>query len=284
MLGAMSAPDGPAGDLDRPPPVEGEAIAGVVRDVQGVPMTGVRVEAAESGGADLDLLPELTDGEGAFRIEGLAAGRRYDLRFSIGQVKARALGVPVGTDELVVKLARPQGVLLDVKTEPGSIPPEVHYVMLERETPEGPRREYADRSLRGRLMLSSIRPGRYSVTVWGGPYLPVRADGIVVRENEPAPHVEVLLAARGGVVGGEVFDAEGEPREAYVSWRRLDAPGHAPLHMTTSRTDPHGAFVLRGLPGGRYRISAWSAAAGLADADLDVGEEESVALELRLRP
>ena len=103
-------------DLSRPPEVEGASIAGRVTDFQGEPLVGVRVEAADSGGADLDLLPVLSDGNGHFEVDGLAEGTRYDLRFRIGTVKARTLAVPVGTDQLLVKLARPQGILLVVKT------------------------------------------------------------------------------------------------------------------------------------------------------------------------
>ena len=282
IVGAMSSPGTPTDDLTRPPEVEGDAISGRVRDFQGVPMVGVRVEAAETGGADLDLLPVLTDGNGAFSVEGLVPEARYDLRFALGTVKSRALAVPTGTDQLEVKLARPQGVLLVVKVEPGQAPPPVYYVALHRTTPKGTVREYYGRTLRSRLLLWSIRPGRYTVTVWGGSYLPVQAFGVDVVENTPAPEVEVLLGPLGGTVGGEVADASGHACEAIVSWRRLDESGHVPLHMTTVPSTPHGDFVLRGLPAGRYRISAFSESKGVGDVEIDVEEEQSASVTVQV--
>lgn len=270
-------------DLDRPPEIEGGTISGRVTDFQGEPLVGVRVEVAESGGGDLDLLPVLSDGNGAFQVGGLTEEARYDLRFRMGTVKARTLAVPVGTDELQVKLARPQGILLVVKTEAGGVVPDVTYVVLHRNSAKGLVREYFGRTLRQRLLLWSIRPGNYTITVWGGPYLPVEAHGVVVNEGQAAPEVQVLLAAKGGAVGGEVTNAAGDPCEALVAWRRLDAPGHAPRHMTTHPTDPSGEFVIRGLPDGRYRLSAWSVEHGVGEIDVDVSEEKSASIGLAVR-
>ena len=90
-------------------------IAGHAVDFEGLPLVGVRVEAAESGNeASLDALPVLTDGDGAFRLEGLV-GNAYDLRLAMGTVKARVLGVPVGKQDLAVRLARPQGFVVDAR-------------------------------------------------------------------------------------------------------------------------------------------------------------------------
>ncbi len=270
-MSASTPPD----DLDLPPLIEGEAIAGRVTDFEGVPMTGVRVEAAESGGADLDLLPVLTDGDGLFRVEGLAGDKRYDLRFALGTVKARVLAVPTGTDQLHAKLARPQGILLVVKTEAGLTPPPIIAVSLEREAAGRTVREWHGKTLRSRVLLWSIRPGRYTVRVWGGNYLPIEAHGVEVKAGEPAPQVEVVLGPEGGTVRGVVQGPDGAAPEAIVAWRRLDAAGHAPVHMRTVAADGDAAFVLRGLPEGRYRVSAWSAVAGIGTTEVDVVEGES---------
>ncbi len=277
----MSAPDAPD-DLDLPPAIEGESIAGCVVDFQGVPLTGVRVEAAESGGADLDLLPVLSDGDGGFRVEGLEPGTRYDLRFSLGTVKARVLAVPTGTDQLQAKLARPQGILLVAKTEAGLPPPAMYSIVLERQAKGRVIREYAGKTLRSRMLLWSIRPGTYTVKVWGGAYVPVEAHGVVVREGEPAPEVEVVLGPEGGTVRGVVQGADGAAPEALATWRRIDARGHVPLPLRTVAADGDAAFVLKGLPEGRYRITAWSERAGIGHADVDVREGESVPVEVRV--
>lgn len=278
----MSAPDAPD-DLDLPPLIEGEGIAGRVTDPQGVPLTGVRVEAAETGGGDLDLLPVLTNGDGHFRVEGLKAGMRYDLRFSLGTVKARVLAVPTGTDQLQARLARPQGILLVIKTEPGAKPPPIYAVVLERETPKGPQRAWHGKTLDARMLLWSIRPGRYTVKVWGGRYLPVEAHGVEVAEGQPAPEVEVALGPSGGAVRGTVAGADGAVDDALVSWRRVEGKGHAPVHMRTVAVDDEGAYALRGLPEGRYAVVAWSPTHGITRADVDVAEDAEAELDLTLR-
>lgn len=277
----MSAPDAPD-DLDLPPAIEGASIAGRVTDPQGVPLTGVRVEAAETGGADLDLLPVLTDGDGRFTVEGLEPTMRYDLRFSLGTVKARVLAVPTGTDQLEARLARPQGILLVIKTEPGLAPPPLYGVALVREAKGRRVRAWQGRMLDPRMLLWSIRPGRYTVTVWGGSYLPVEAHDVEVRDGEPAPAVEVVLGPKGGMVRGAVRHGEAAVADALVSWRRLDGAGHAPLPLRTVAADNDGAFALRGLPQGRYRVVAWSPTCGISRSEVDVVEEQAVDLAVAL--
>lgn len=260
----------------------GGVIAGSVTDFDGVPLVGVRVEAAASGGADLDQLPVLSDGDGRFQLAGLAEGR-YDLRFSLGQVKARTLAVPTGTDQLRVSLARPQGILLRVKTLPDGPAPALIHVVLDRQTAVRSVREHVGRTLKTRLLLWSIRPGTYAVTVWGGPYLPVVVRHVEVREGQPAPEVEVVLAALGAAVEGQVV--AGTPVtgvEALLGWRRLDAPGHWPRHEAAMTTDASGRFALRGLPTGRYLLSAYRPKAGFCDLELGVEEGRTATVRLEL--
>ncbi len=278
------APDLVPDDADAlPPPVEGGSIAGTVTDFDGHALVGVRVEAAVSGGADLDLLPVMTDGHGGFRLEGLAEGRSYDLRFEIGQVRARTLGVPVGTEGLGVQLARPRGLLLGVKTGGDDSPPDVLHVRLEREGQHGPVREYEGRHLTLRMLLWSIRPGTYTLTVWGGGYVPVQAHGVEVREGRPAPEVELVLSVKGSVIRGRVVDASGRPcPEALVAWRPLDGPRLRSRRECTAGADEHGAFRLTGLPAGRYLVSAGPESGPFADLEVAVADEASLDVELTL--
>jgi hypothetical protein len=247
------------------------SIDGRVTDFDGLPLVGVRVEAASSAGGDLDLLPTMTDGDGRFRLDGLADGA-YDLRFALGRVAARTLAVPSGTSGLAVKLARPQGLLLVVKTE--EAPPATLHVVLERRRGDGLVREYVGRHLQTRLLLWSIRPGTYRLTVWGGPYLPVVVDGVVIADGRPAPEVQVRLGPRGGTVEGR-----GRPG-ARVAWRRLDGPAPWPPALASTLPDADGLFRLRGLPAGRYRITAGTPEGPLASSEVEVAEEKTVTLDL----
>jgi hypothetical protein len=144
-------------------------------------------------------------------------------------------------------------------------------------------REHIGRTLRPRLLLWSIRPGTYTVTVWGGPFLPVVADGVVVAEGQPAPEVEVLLATAGGSVEGQVL--AGRPAagaESLVTWRRLDAPGHWPRSLAAATTDAEGRFAVRGLPTGRYLLCAHRDRAGFCDLEVDVEEGRTATVLMEL--
>ncbi len=268
-------------ELDRPPMVEGQSISGVVTDFEGVPLVGVRVEVAASGGSDLDLLPVLTDGEGRYSVEGLAAGR-YDMRYVLGRVKARTLAVPTGTDQLRVKLARPQGILLVTRTPPELTPPDVVYFTLTRHAPNGAVREHVGRTLKRSVLLWSIRPGRYTVTAWGGPYLPIAVKDVDVREGEPAPEVEVVFSVTGGAIEGSVLNAAGDGVPALIGWRRLDGRTHVPRHLRSLRTAPSGQFAVRGLPGGRYRVNAYVEGKSIVADEQTIADEESASVTLTL--
>lgn len=268
--------------LDAPPGIEGELIAGVVTDFSGFPLVGVRVEVALSGGTDLDALPVMTDGQGGFELHGLASGS-YDLRFELGRVQARVLGVPVGKQDLQVHLARPQGLLLVVKTLDGDALPGLLHVLLEREVKDGRVREYVGRHFESRLLLWSIRPGTYHVTVWGGRYVPVTAHGVRVREGVPAPEVQLLLTAAGTTLRGHVVDAKGGAVSgALVGWRSVDGADVLPRHLCAATTDGDGRFVVPGLSPGRYRLSAGPADGPFVDRDVVIAEEPAVDVEVQL--
>jgi len=278
----LSTPDDILDDAS-PPPVEGGRVTGRVTDFDGNPLVGVRVEAATYGGADLEHLPVLTDGNGDFRLEGLEEGQRYDLRFVLGRVRARTLSVPVGTEDLVVQLARPQGILLVAKTAADQPSPDVLHVRLEREGAHGVVREYEGRHLTMRMLLWSIRPGTYTLTVWGGGYVPVQAHGVQVKEGRAAPEVQILLSVQGGTIRGHVRDAQGKPVErALFAWRPLVGAALWPRHECGGETGEGGTFVIRGLPTGRYLLSTGRPSGPFVDLEVEIAEERSIEVELLL--
>ncbi len=265
-------------ELTTPPSVEGGTIAGRVTDSKDVPLPGVRIEAASTGGGDLDLLPELTDAHGRFELTGLAQGR-YDLRFALGQVKARVLAVPTGTDQLRVRLARPQGLMLVFRSEASAPPPPLYHYTLKRVSANGIHSpeivcEDVGATLKSRILLWSIRPGRYIVTAWGGPYLPVVVGDILVKPDEPAPEVEVLLSARGATIHGHTVDPSGSPIESLISIRRTDQPCHVPRQLTTQETTEQGEFWLRGLPEGEYLLTAYRKDVGFTELPIVVEDDD----------
>lgn len=261
--------------------MDGGVISGVVTDVEGVPLVGVRVETAGSGGAELEMLPVLTDGDGRFAVEGLGGGR-YDLRFALGTVSARVLAVPVGTDQLSVRLARPQGILVLIRTPPGAEALGMCHIVLERQASDGWRRDHCARTVKSRLLLWSIRPGRYRVTAWASPYLPVRAEQIDVVEGQPAPAVELALVALGGAIGGRVTGDPAAGAPTLISWRHLDGQELVPLHVTTQEVQPDGTFSLRGLQPGRHRVTALAADGRLGSEVVDVPDGGYASVDVRV--
>lgn len=260
---------------------EGGVISGVVTDTEGGPLVGVRVEAvASTGGAPgLDLLPVLTDGDGRFAVTGLGNGR-YDLRFSLGTVGARVLAVPVDTDQLTVRLARPQGVLVVVRTPADAAPAGLCHVVLERQTQAGWARDHVARTLKNRLLLWSIRPGWYRATAWASPFLPVTSDAVEVREGEPAPVVELALLARGAVIEGVVRGDPPAVAPVRVAWRRLGATWPIPPSALTVEAHADGSFCLRGLAAGPHRVTALDGEGRLGSVQVQLAEGGSAAVEI----
>ena len=259
-----ATPDGGPDDL--PPAIEGGVIAGRALDFEGLPLVGVRVEAAASGDeGSLDALPVLSDGEGRFRLEGLVA-TSYDVRLAMGTVKARVLGVAVGTADLAVRLARPQGLVVDARVRPGALPPDVLHLVLERQGKEGWVREHVGRSLRKRLLLWNLRPGTYRLLAWAPPWQAVRAEGLPVREGAPAPDVVLDLAGAGARLSGTLCDAQGRPCAGWLTWRREDGPEDLPAPLRSVAVPEQGAWRITGLTPGRYRIAAVTRSGALAGA------------------
>ena len=241
---------------DSPPPIEGGVIAGHAVDFEGLPLVGVRVEAAESGNeASLDALPVLTDGDGAFRLEGLV-GNAYDLRLAMGTVKARVLGVPVGKQDLAVRLARPRGFVVDARVRPGDLPPDVLHLQLERKGKEGWVREHVGRSLRKRLLLWNLRPGSYRLLAWAPPWRPVLVEDIAVKDLEAAHDVVLDLSARGESLSGQLLDAAGNPTSGELTWRREDGGADLPIPFRSLSVAENGQWRIEGLLPGRYVVSA----------------------------
>ena len=185
------------------------------------------------------------------RLAGLADGR-YDLRFVLGQVRARTLAVPTGTDQLRVSLARPQGILRqdqDAARRARSRP--IFHVVLDRHTTVRGVREHIGRTLRPRLLLWSIRPGTYTVTVWGGRYLPGRRQRRRRRGGQARPRGRGRSSPRPAAPSKARCSAGRPRRRRRVASSRGAAstpPATGPAPRRRSPPTPAGRFAVRGLP------------------------------------
>lgn len=266
-----------------PLPVEGGTISGTVADFEGVPIVGVRVEAKATGDpTSLDLLPAMTDGSGRFLLEGLIAPA-YDLLLGKSTVKARVEAVPIGKMDLAIRLARPQGVVLDVRTSQGDPPPTVIHMALWRQTKDAWAKEHVGRSLEKRMLLAGLRPGTWRLVVHGPPYLPVNVEGFEVRAGHAADVVPVHLSVRGGTIEGTFVDGPGRVRSGWAAWGRADAPETLPHDFRSLAIAEDGTFAISGLPAGRYDVAAWSDGGATAAVVVDVPANGAVQ-RITLRP
>jgi hypothetical protein len=255
------------------------AIEGVVTDLDGAPLYGVLVEAATPGGAT-PAASESTDRTGRFRIAGLGPGR-YDLRFELDRVTARAVAIPAGTDQVRVRLGRPRGLVLRGTVPQGAEEPAAWRYVVERETPAGLVREQAGRSVRSRVPLGGLAPGRYTITVAGGSFAPARVDGVEVVDGAEVREVVVALSAPGGTIEGRVLRGSAGT-SALVAWRRLEPRDPWPRTDETFTCGEDGRFVARGLAPGRYLVSAGRESGPVVDVQVQVIAGATAPVELRL--
>ncbi|MFT5288488.1 MAG: hypothetical protein ACI8QS_000383 [Planctomycetota bacterium] len=274
------------------PPSE-ESLGGVVLDENGVGLAGVgvhlfrrdRSSAAEPGTRDdgAESIPwARTDAAGRFLVEGaapgdygvslLAPGRAVgdeDISLPIGGPVTWRLGAPlekpVVMPELVVrglsgKLSPPVGV------SPEEYPMAGYEVWFE---PVGgnqawlagqvPRRVVVEED--GSFGLQELTLGRYDISVlppWatGGRWPQLEnlsfAHSEASDSEEPNSAARLGLRLRCGSMGGNVYDTGGSAIEgALVQIWPVDQPERI---WPTAATDVGGAFLLRGLPPGTYRL------------------------------
>ena len=81
-------------------------------------------------------------------------------------------------------------------------------------------------------------------------------DGLVDLTN--TNFVEVFLNTNAGVISGRIVDESGHPTESGVHGLLLADPFKFPLSFYRQfTTDRAGAFSLRAIPPGNYRVYSW---------------------------
>jgi uncharacterized GH25 family protein len=256
------------------------AISGRVVDGKGTPIAGATVLATPAK-SKIKARPSTTGPDGAFLLEGLAAGTRHVVQARHQEHAAafdRNVVPPAEGLELVLQSA---GGIRGVVKGAGGGPVASFQVQVERfvET-DGmvrPGRTSTRSSAKdGRFELDVMQPGQYDLVITADGFAPARPPRVTVPADAWAD-IQVELAAAGRVTGRVLSD--GQPING------------ARVAMSTGYqgppifTDGQGRFTLVDVAPGRRSISA--SRSGLASAhkdDLEVRSGQTVEVELVLAP
>jgi protocatechuate 3,4-dioxygenase beta subunit len=258
----------------------GAAIVGHVRGVEAGEIARLHVAAGPVDGRGTARTGTV-DYEGAFRIEGLAPGR-WRVMALLGEGDGMASGeveLAAGEREARIDLDFSGDLSLSGRVTLGGEPLAGSEVsLIGRETVSfGRARTGAD----GRFHIGRLSRGRYELTVHDF------VEGVSHRRDLDLEHDrEVAIDLGVGEVAGRVVDAEtGAPlADALVHLRPDDVAGHA-IGSRTRSGDPDGAFRLRRVAAGAYRLHASLDGFGSAGADVTVSAGGAVeGIELALAP
>jgi hypothetical protein len=221
-------------------------VAGVVRDAQGKPVAEARLQRKRDGSWSGERL----DADGTFRIRGLEAGpvtlratgpgRRRD------EKDATEVTVPAGTENVV--LVVDAGLTLTVRianaSERTSGRIRVTLLRWEKERWERQESESADRDRPGQVTFLGLRTGeRYAVAI------APEGDDLFAFQGDVQPGEVTVRLERGRTIRGRLTLPDGGTR-AYVG-----ATNDVGLRVTGT-VQEDGAYEIRGVPDGRWTVSA----------------------------
>ncbi len=276
-------------------------VYGVVRD-GGQPVANVMVSALShdaEGILGMGVRAQPTDDAGAYELVGMKPGRYYlqVTRFMGRRQQAdTAFDIPEGVAQVRVDLDLPQSVVrghvLDADGQPvgdvivqvgvergaagldaGDAPSGLLGVLLQNNVLQV--RSASD----GSFALRGLGPAVYRVVAAGRRLTGARRDlygdaiagGIAVDGVHDVDGLQLVLP-QAGEVRGTVIDGSGLPvAGAEVHYEREDEPPAGldlfGIALRPARTDAEGAFVMRGVTPGRYRLRAdlEGSAPGLAE-------------------
>jgi protocatechuate 3,4-dioxygenase beta subunit len=303
---------------DQPEPLEitlgpGATLSGFVRDKRGRGQAGLMIVAQPSGAASASpfggsgrfVATEASADDGAFLIEGLAAGASYDVQPLGARAGARRTGVVAPADgvELIVEgPGRISGRVLDADGGRPVTDFEVSYRASEGAGGGGrmvlrlgagaggglrPLRVQADD---GAFSLEGVPPGKWRVQAVAQGYPATSAD-VTLEEGSDVEGLELRLT-RGLSLRGRVLDAlTGRPiLDASVQASAESGDTRAALlarltgaaNGTQTRSDADGRFVLQGLTAETYLVTARHEDWTEATQTVKLTAEAEATLELRL--
>lgn len=311
----VEVPRGELRDLGRLAAEPAVAVAGRVVDGEGEPVAGARVSVDPfspyrewrgtrsvyvfSSGVtppNHQVGGVVSDGEGRFRLGGLAAGELVDLDVEHDRYQSRSVpGVEPPAEDLEIELdsgVRVTGRVLD----PSGRPVPAAHVRLRGEsviqtsggssTHSYSRAEISDED--GRFDVAGLTPGRLRVEALSGDMSPAAAGPFTAANGDRIGPLELVLGEP-AVLEGTLYGLDGEPVPGVeVTARRSTSPdpGVRRTRTRSARTGPAGAYRLPGLAPGDYSLTAETGTAravarvemGRASRRLDLQLEEHRAL------
>ncbi len=224
----------------------------------------------------------VTDRDGSFRVEGVAAGTA-DLEVRAPGYRAKRLQdlrVPEdgGVEGLEISLEK--GDVLEIRTLDAQGEPvagaEVQVTAADPRPEARPVFSRCRTDAGGRCRMEDLEPGTLSVVA----YSEKRAKAEATLEMRPGVNTHDLVFLAGVEVAGRVTDEAGAPVQG--ASLALQPPGLGPGLAAISSTD--GTFRFASVADGRYRLSgsAPGFAEGSAPGEVQVAGQPIQGLELRL--
>ena len=243
-----------------------------VKDRQGTPLAGVALLEDEDGAPllDEDGKPSAkSDAEGRLALQGLQPGERQVYLFKPGYARGEALLIlaPGRESPATEVVLDPGADLHGICRDAAGEPLDLHWLWLK-----GPHSRSAKVARSGEFVARGLKPGTYRVTaeVQGNPRelgrVTLAAGQILQAEFTPRPLGQAQVAGR--VLRG------GRPLADHLV--HLNGLGTS-LLMAFVSTDAEGRFVIDGLPGGRYGLSA----RGCPVQEVELGPTQSLKVELQ---
>jgi hypothetical protein len=251
----------------------GSSIRGVVRDAAGKPIPGVAVRAEGAMRFRRLQAPQTSDASGRYELLGLEPG----VYRVLAHHKDYALGVAPG-----VVVERQADVDLDLRLEPGvtvtgrlvneDSRPVAGHIAPQEISGEGGLWTLGDilstdAGADGKFKLEHVPSGEHALAATARGFGPKRID--VSAGARPVDVGDVVLEP-GGTIRGRVRDKAGNPigGAQLTAFARLR--GGLPAEAAS---EPDGTFVLAGLQGGSFQVTARASGYGEARATAALGAE-----------
>ncbi len=240
----------PIWTIPEPYPVE-RAVAGVVRDADGRPVEGARVEVRDGEGRTLAACPA-TKSDGAFRADRLPSGAARAVARLDNGLGAETEFDSGASDLVVVTLPPTSRVSVLARDARSGALLRGFSVSGSGRLADGRVQDLGkddDRARDGTAVVDHVVPGVYDLYCAATDYTEQRMEGIALDAGGTVSlefSLEPAATIRGRVVDG----ATGVPLSGAWVWSRTSR------YWTRRPSDTEGRFVLCGLPGGCQEILA----------------------------